>query len=80
MIGMHPTIYKEVLSKTSKDVVNRTTSKQAEARMIGKEIYLAVAFLLGADQVRYGMMIEEIENKYLQNRDELSKVGSYPLP
>jgi hypothetical protein len=40
---------------------------------------MAVAFLLGADQVRYGMMIEEIENKYLQNWDELSKVGSYPL-
>jgi hypothetical protein len=25
------------------------------------------------------MLIEEIENEYLQNRDESSKVGSYPL-
>jgi hypothetical protein len=24
-------------------------------------------------------MIEEIENEYLRNRDETSKVGSYPL-
>jgi hypothetical protein len=34
---------------------------------------------LGADRIRYGMMIEEIENEYLHDRDEWSKAGSYPL-
>ena len=79
MIAMHPTIYQEILNETVADASNPTPDKQTTAGKIGRERYLAVAFLLGADRVRYGMMIEEIENEYLRNRDESSKVGSYPL-
>jgi hypothetical protein len=79
MIAMHPTIYQEILNETVADARNPAPDEQTMAGKIGRERYLAVAFLLGADQIRYGMMIEEIENEYLRNRDESSKVGSYPL-
>jgi hypothetical protein len=79
MIAMHPTIYQEILKETIADARNPTPDEQTTAGKIGRERYLAVAFLLGADRICYGMMIEEIENEYLRNRDESSKVGSYPL-
>jgi hypothetical protein len=79
MIAQHPTIYQEILGEAAVDALNPTAAEKAKAKKIGKERYLAVSFLLGADRIRYGMMIEEIENEYLRNRDESSKVGSYPL-
>jgi hypothetical protein len=79
MIAMHPTIYQEVLSEIVVDPANPTANEKSEAQKVGRERYLAVTFLLGADSIRYGMMIEEIENECLRNRDESSKVGSFPL-
>jgi hypothetical protein len=79
MIAMHPTFYQEVLSKIVVNPVNPTANEKSEAQKVGQERYLAVAFLLGADSIRYGMMLEEIENEYLRDCDKLSKVGSYPL-
>jgi hypothetical protein len=79
MIAMYPTIYQEILSETAADARNPTPDEQTTAGKIGKERYLAVTFLLGADRIRYGMMTEEIENEYLRNRKKLSKVGLYPL-
>jgi hypothetical protein len=77
-IGRHPTIYREVLEEIAVDHVNPTNDGIQEAEHMSKERYLAVPFILGADRIRYGIMIEEIENKDLRNRDQSSKVGSYP--
>jgi hypothetical protein len=71
-IGPHPGGVTEVLNDTAADPDNPTAIKTATNR------YLAVAFLLGANRIRYGMMIEEIENEYLRNKDDTSKVGTYP--
>jgi hypothetical protein len=75
-IGRHPTIYKEVLEEIAVDLANPTDKEIEEAEQVSKEGYLAVAFILGADRIRYGIMIEEIEHEYLRNRDQSSKVGS----
>jgi hypothetical protein len=79
MIGRHPTIYDDVLQESAVDPQNPTGDKRNQAQETSKERYLAVAFLLGSDRIRYGMLIKEIENEYLRNRDMSSKVGSYPL-
>jgi hypothetical protein len=55
-----------------------TDDETAEASKTATNRYLAVAFLLGADRIRYGTMIEEIENEYLRNKNDSSKVGTYP--
>jgi hypothetical protein len=79
MIGRHPTIYTEVLQESAADPQNPTEDERKEAQETSKERYLAVAFLLESDRIRYGMLMKEIENEYLRNRDASSKVGSYPL-
>jgi hypothetical protein len=79
MIARHPTIYNEVLQELSVDSQDPTDDEKERAQQTSKGGYLAVAFLLGLDRIRYGMLIEEIENEYLRNRDASSKVGSYPL-
>lgn len=38
-----------------------------------KEQYLATAFLLGADRNRYGLLIQDIKNQYLQGVDKYLK-------
>lgn len=38
-------------------------------RLEARNKYLAVAFLLGADRIRYGKLIEDMENSYLQGTD-----------
>jgi hypothetical protein len=49
MIAMHPTIYQEILGEIGTDALNPTVDEQTTAGKIGRERYLAVAFLLGAD-------------------------------
>jgi hypothetical protein len=77
--GKHPTIYCEVISEIAQDDTNPTPKEKTKAQSLSRERYLAVAFLLGADRNRYGLLLEEIKNEYLRNCDESSKVGSYPL-
>jgi hypothetical protein len=77
-VGRHPTIYREVLEEITADIVNPTNDEIQEVEQVLKEQYSVMAFILGADRIRYGIMIEEIENEYLRNRDQSSKVGSYP--
>jgi hypothetical protein len=63
VIAMHPTIYQQILGETATDALNPTVNQQTTAGKIGKERYLAVAFLLGTDQICYGMMKQEIGNE-----------------
>jgi hypothetical protein len=67
-----------VLKEIAADADNLTDDEIEEAEHVSKERYLAVAFILDADRTRYGIMLDKIENKYLRNRDQSSKVGSYP--
>jgi hypothetical protein len=65
MLGKHPTIYRDVITEVAKDDANPTPKEKAKAQSLSREQYLAVAFLLGADRNRYGLLLEEIENEYL---------------
>jgi hypothetical protein len=42
----------------------------AVATRKAKERYLAVAFILGSDRVRYGKLIEDMENSYIKGDDK----------
>jgi hypothetical protein len=79
-IGTHPGGVTEVLNDTAADPDNPTNLEREEAiKHSATNRYLAVAFLLGANRIRYGMMFEEIENEYLRNKDVTSKkVVTYP--
>jgi hypothetical protein len=77
-IGTHAAGVTEVLKDIAVDANYPTDDETAEAIKTATNRYLAVAFLLGADRIRYGTMIEEIENEYLRNKNDSSKVGTYP--
>jgi hypothetical protein len=77
-IGIHPAGVNEVLPTLAANSDNPTMDKQASAIKAAGERYLAVAFLLGSDRVRYGTLVEEISNKFLRNKGSSSTAGMYP--
>jgi hypothetical protein len=77
-IGAHPAGITEVLASTAVDPANPTNDEQAIVIKSAAERYLAVAFMLGADRIRYGILVEEIENEYLRNKGQSFTAGTYP--
>ncbi len=77
-IGAHPGAINEVLNTMAADTTNPTATERDDATKIATSRYLAVAFLLGADKIRYGTLVEEIENEYLRNKGSSSTAGTYP--
>jgi hypothetical protein len=52
-IGAHPGGVSEILNMIARDANNPSKAKTAEAVATATQRYLAVAFLLGSDKVRY---------------------------
>jgi hypothetical protein len=76
--GTHPGSVTEALNRAAADADNPTGAERDAAIKSTTERYLAVAFLLGADRFRYGTLVKEIENEYLQNKGGSSSAGTYP--
>ncbi len=55
----------------SKQVTIKTASREQTetSKNFARELYLACAFLLGADCNRYGKLIEDQEDNYVQGKD-----------
>lgn len=68
-IGHHPGILNQVALEKGKEVDKMTEEDKKEAQ----ERYLAVAFVLGSDRSRFGVLIEHLENGYLQGQDGYPK-------
>jgi hypothetical protein len=77
-IGAHSEASNDILSDTAVDPNNPTKGESGHAIKTSTDCYLAVAFLLGSDHIHYGILIEEIKNEYLRNRNDSSKVKTYP--
>jgi hypothetical protein len=77
-IGVHPGGINEVLSKSVIDPDNPTHIERSTAIKTAGERYLAVAFLLGSNKTRYGLLVEEIGNDFLRNKGSSSAYGTYP--
>jgi hypothetical protein len=77
-IGPHPAGITKCLAAISVDSDNPTIPEKVASIQLATQRYLLVAFLLGADQVRYGTLIEDIENEFLRNKSTLSSAGTYP--
>ena len=68
-IGHDPGIKKAVADEKGYeyDTMSETNKKEVEKEAQGR--YLAVAFVLGGDRQRYGRLIENMENDYLQGQN-----------
>jgi hypothetical protein len=77
-IGAHPGGVSEILNTTASDANNPSKAETTEAVATATQRHLAVAFLLGADKLRHGTLIEEIKNEFLRNKGVSSSAGTYP--
>jgi hypothetical protein len=77
-IRAHPSCINEVLATSAIDPNNPTANKRTDVTRKSTQRYLAVALLLGADRIRYGTPVEEIENEFLRNKGRASTAGTYP--
>jgi Reverse transcriptase (RNA-dependent DNA polymerase)/Zinc knuckle len=58
---------------TADDIANLTAERHKDIVNATKEKYLACAFLLSSDRTRYGKLIEDLENNYIQGVDKYPK-------
>jgi hypothetical protein len=77
-IGSHPGSINDIILHSAVDPENPTELEHVAATKKATDRYLAVAFLLGADRMRYGTLVEEIENEFLRNKGDASESGTYP--
>jgi Zinc knuckle len=62
------------MAKEEGFVIDKAAPEQMKAmKAVAKERYLAVAFILSADQSRYGQYIEDLENSFLQGQVKYHK-------
>ena len=70
MVGHQPGIERDIMRRErSIDPTNATTMQQMEIEKEAQKGYLAVAFMLGSDKARFGRLLENLENDYLQGQN-----------
>jgi hypothetical protein len=75
IIGEEPALLQLELDRLGVTVVAARTEQLKAAAEAAKQVYLTVAFLAGSDRNRYGKMLEDLENSYLQGRDKYPCTG-----
>jgi hypothetical protein len=80
-IGVHAEAIEETLQEMGLTMASATPDQVKVAKEVSREEYLACAFLLGADRKRYGKLMEDTENAYIQKDDKYPKtlVEAYNL-
>ena len=66
-LGDHKSLMKHCLDKKPEGTTDaETASNKREAKKEAKEAYMAMAFISGANRIKYGRLIKELENSYLK--------------
>ncbi|KAL7559814.1 hypothetical protein ACA910_003978 [Epithemia clementina (nom. ined.)] len=63
----------KILANSAADPDNPTNAERTAAGVEARDWYLAFAFLAGADRTRYGRLLENLENDFLQGQDRYPK-------
>ena len=72
-IGDDKATMKQVLHSRGIDVSEATEAQEETAELEGIQWYLALAFLMGFDQSRYGRLLEKLENDFTTGNDNYPK-------
>ena len=59
----------QVLTTQCFDPATATGAQQERASEIGKQWYLALAFLMGSDRAQFDSVLEKLENEFTQGQD-----------
>ena len=72
-IGTDTGLVEKALASQGLTMETATVEQLENSRDYAKQAYLACAFLLGADRNRYGKLIEDLENDFIQGQDRYPK-------
>ena len=72
-IGDDDAITKQVLRSQGINIDDVTEAQEEAAEIKGIEWYLALAFLMGSDQSRFGRLLEKLENDFMAGHDNYPK-------
>ena len=72
-IGDDDAITKQVLRTQGINIEEATEAQEEAAEIQGTEWYLALAFLMGSDQSRFGRLLEKLENDFTAGHDNYPK-------
>jgi hypothetical protein len=79
-IGTAQRLSDSLADKCNIDLTLITEAERHYLKLEARDRYLATVFILGADQVRYGRLIRDIKNNYLNGTDEFPKtITAYNL-
>jgi hypothetical protein len=78
IIGAHPSGVTAILTASAVDISFPTNAERAASVQTATQRYLAAAFILGEDNMRYGTLVEEIKKEFLQNKGSSTSAGTYP--
>jgi hypothetical protein len=67
--GLHAGIVIDIATKKQIDLTPASRDETIATHAAAKERFLATSFLLNSDRSRYGRLIEEIENTYIQGQN-----------
>ena len=66
-LGNHKSLMKHCLDKKPPVTTDAETAfNKREEKKEAKEAYMAMEFISGANRIKYGRLIEELENSYLK--------------
>ena len=69
-IGLEPGIQKALAVERGEDLAAITAAERAVIDSDARDMYLATAFILGADKTRYGRLLESLENEFLMGQNK----------
>jgi hypothetical protein len=80
-VGINAEAIEETLQAMGLTTETATPDQLSVAKEVQREEYLACAFILGADRKRYGKLVEDTENAFIQKDDKYPKtlVKAYNL-
>jgi len=64
-IGEEPGLERYIATEAGLDILKLTPVQAAAIKKASKERFLATAFMLGADKLRFGRLIEDLENDHI---------------
>ena len=69
-LGDNKSLMKHCLEKKPEGTTDaETASNKRKAKKEAKEAYMDMALILGANRIKYGRLIEELENSYLKGNE-----------
>ena len=80
-VGMQPSIVEALIKEKQMNANRMSTQQKDEVNKEAQGMYLAVTFIVNSNKGKYGKLLEDLDNSYLQGDDKYPRTitGAYNL-